>query len=59
MVYPPLQISNSEDDNLVKYNVTHLEPYGMYTIGIYLINPFNISEDQDSIEICKNLCFIL
>ena len=52
MPYPQLIISN---ETWVEYNMTNLESSSIYKIEIYLINSFNISEDQDNTTICKDI----
>ena len=59
-LYPPLKIISSDQEEIVvNYNITQLQPYSMYEIRIFLINSLNITEDQDNIIVCKHLYAII
>ena len=56
MIYPSLEIkSNKLKEIILKYNMTNLKQSSRYTIGIYVTDLYNITEDQDNITICKGL----
>lgn len=60
LVFPPLEIVSNESKKSVQYIMTGLEPHNMYDATIYLVNPFNVIEDQDNTTICKtHTCIII
>ena len=59
MVFPSLEIISNERKKSVQYIMTGLEPHNMYVATIYLVNPFNVIEDQDNTTICKTHTYII
>lgn len=51
--YPAVEINSKQGNNKVQYMLTELKLYGIYAVTIFLVDPFNLTEAQDNVTICK------